>query len=103
MVIFSNFLHALAFVLNSVLEIYFWVVIISALLSWVNPDPYNPIVRILRNLTEPVFYRVRRWLPFAMIGGLDLSPIVILLAIKFLQIFLVQTLLQMAAGMAGGM
>lgn len=103
MVIFSNFLHALAFVFNSVLEIYFWIVIISALLSWVNPDPYNPIVRILRNLTEPVFYRVRRWLPFTMIGGLDLSPIVILLAIKFLQIFLVQTLLQMAASMGRGM
>lgn len=103
MVIFANFLHALAFVLNSVLEIYFWIVIISALLSWVNPDPYNPIVRILRNLTEPVFYRVRRWLPFTMIGGLDLSPIVILLAIKFLQIFLVQTLLQMAGSLGRGM
>jgi YggT family protein len=72
------------------------IVIIAALLSWVNPDPYNPIVRILHNLTEPVFYRVRKWLPFTYIGGIDLSPIVVLLAIQFLKIFLVQSMLQIA-------
>jgi YggT family protein len=99
MFVFANFLQALASVLNMVLTLYFWIVIISALLSWVNPDPYNPIVRILRNLTQPVFDLVRRWLPFVMIGGLDLSPIVVLLAIQFVKIFLVQSLFQMAGTM----
>ena len=69
-----------------------WVVIISALLTWVNPDPYNPIVRTLRNLTEPVFWRIRRWMPFLNVGGLDLSPVVVLLAIVFLKTFLVGNL-----------
>lgn len=99
MFVFANFLQAIASVLDMVLTLYFWIVIISALLSWVNPDPYNPIVRILRNLTQPVFERVRRWLPFVMIGGLDLSPIVVLLVIQFVKIFLVQSLFQMAGTM----
>ena len=98
MFVFGNFLQAVASVLDTVLTLYFWVVIISALLSWVNPDPYNPIVRILRNLTEPVFYRIRRWLPFTYMGGMDFSPIVLLLAIQFVKIFLVQTLYQMSMG-----
>jgi len=96
MFIFVNFLQAIASIVDTLLSLYFWVVIISALLSWVNPDPYNPIVRILRNLTEPVFYRVRKWLPFTYIGGVDLSPIVVLMAIQFLKIFLVQSMLQIA-------
>jgi YggT family protein len=96
MFIFTNFLQAIASIVDTLLSLYFWVVIISALLSWVNPDPYNPIVRILRNLTEPVFYRVRKWLPFTYIGGVDLSPIVVLMAIQFLKIFLVQSMLQIA-------
>jgi YggT family protein len=76
-----------------------WVVIISALLSWVNPDPYNPIVRILRNLTDPVFYRVRKWVPFVFIGGIDLSPILVLLAIMFLRTALVGNLYRLAVSM----
>jgi len=100
--ILANFLQAIASVLNTVLTLYFWIVIISALLTWVNPDPYNPIVRILRNLTEPVFYRVRRWIPFTYMGGIDLSPIVVLLAIQFIKIFLVQTLYQSAVSMGMG-
>lgn len=94
----SNFMQAIASVLDTVLTLYFWIVIISALLSWVNPDPYNPIVRILRNLTEPVFYRVRRWLPFTYFSGIDFSPIVVLLVIQFLKIFVVQSLYQYSVG-----
>ncbi|WP_456324559.1 YggT family protein [Desulfonauticus submarinus] len=100
MFVLSNLLQALASVIDTLLTLYFWVVIISALLSWVNPDPYNPIVRILHNLTEPVFYRVRKWLPFTYIGGLDLSPIVVLLVIQFLKIFLVKTLFQISVSIA---
>ena len=86
------FIRGIAEVLAIVLNLYMWVVIISALLTWVNPDPYNPIVRTLRNLTEPVFWRIRRWMPFLNVGGLDLSPIVVLLTIIFLKTFLVGNL-----------
>jgi YggT family protein len=96
MFIVANFLQAVAMILNTVLTLYFWLVIIAAVLSWVNPDPYNPIVRFIYNLTEPVFYRVRKWVPFTFIGGIDLSPILVLLAIEFLKIFLVQTISQMS-------
>jgi len=99
MFIVANFLQALALILNTVLTLYFWIVIISAVLTWVNPDPYNPIVRFINTLTEPVFDLVRRWLPFTIIGGIDLSPIAILLVIQFLKIFLVQTVSQLALQM----
>lgn len=67
---------------STLLNLYMWVVIVAALLSWVSPDPYNPLVRILRNLTEPVYYRIRRWLPFVVMGGFDLSPVVVIVAIQ---------------------
>lgn len=99
MFVFSNLLFGVAKVLDAVLNLYFWIVIVSAVLSWVNPDPYNPIVRILRNLTEPVFYRIRKWIPFTYIGGLDLSPVVVLLAIQFVNAVVVQSLYQFAVTM----
>ncbi len=92
MFIISNLLEAIAVILNTVLNLYLGLVIISAVLSWVRPDPYNPIVRFIYGLTEPVFYKIRRWLPFVVIGGIDLSPIVVLLIIQFLKIFLVNSL-----------
>jgi YggT family protein len=92
MEIIGNFFTAVAFLVNTVLKLYFWVIIVAALLSWVRPDPYNPIVRFLRAVTEPVFYRVRRLLPFLVIGGVDLTPIVVLLAVEFVRMFLVPTL-----------
>ena len=101
MFVLSNFLFATAVVVKAVLNIYWWIIIASAVLSWVNPDPYNPIVRFLRSATEPVMYRVRRVLPLAF-GGVDFTPIVVLLAITFLQVFLVNTLYQMAASVGGG-
>lgn len=88
---FSLFLHALAQVLNIALTLYMWAIIIRALLSWVNPDPYNPIVQFLHSITEPVMYRVRKAVPMHGMG-LDLSPILVILAIIFLQTFLVGSL-----------
>ena len=93
--IIGFFFVALARVLDIVLSLYFWVIVIAALMSWVRPDPYNPVVRFLRAVTDPVFYRVRRWLPFLTIGGVDLSPIVVILAVQFLQWFLVPTLMRL--------
>jgi len=94
MFVLSYFLTALARVLDMVLTLYMWIIIIRALISWVNPDPFNPIVRFLYQITEPVLWRVRRVLP--PLSGLDLSPLVVILGIVFLQQFLVPVLYEMA-------
>ena len=91
MLIVGNFLDALASVIYFVLNIYMWLVVARAVLSWVNPDPYNPIVRFVHNATEPVLYRIRSRLPFDL-GGIDASPIVVFLVIIFLQKFVVGSL-----------
>src|SRR5262249_54095560 len=83
---------AIATVLGTLLNLYWWIVLIAVLLTWVNPDPYNPIVRFLRGVTEPVFYQVRRRMPFVIVGGWDLSPIVVMLGIAVLQIVVVVSL-----------
>jgi YggT family protein len=98
MYIVGYFLSALATVLDYALIFYMWVVIAGAVLSWVSPDPYNPIVRFIHNLTEPVLYRVRRWLPFGF-TGIDFSPLVVLLVIIFLRTFLVNSLVRLAASL----
>jgi YggT family protein len=72
-----------------------WVIIIRALLSWVNPDPYNPIVQLLHSITEPVLLRVRQLVPMSGIG-IDFSPIIVLLAIIFLKEFVVHSLATLA-------
>lgn len=95
MFVFGNLLMALATVLNIALTIYMWIVIARAVISWVSPNPYNPIVQFLHRFTEPVLWRVRRYLPIGGIG-IDFSPIVVILAIYFLKLFLVRTLIQVA-------
>lgn len=90
----SNFLNALASVLNMALTLYMWIIVGRAIISWVNPDPHNPIVRFLNNATEPVLAPIRKKLPH--MGGIDLSPIIVLMAIIFLQTFLVGVLREMA-------
>ncbi|MBM9514539.1 YggT family protein [Desulfogranum marinum] len=94
MFMLSNFLLAVAKLLNFVLSAYIWVIIGRAVISWVNADPYNPIVRFLIQITEPVLSKIRRVLP--PMGGLDLSPMLLILAVIFLQSFLVPTLQQIA-------
>jgi YggT family protein len=91
----GHLLGALAYILNLALTIYLWLIIARAILSWVNPDPYNPIVRFLYNVTEPVLGWVRSRVPLVF-GGLDLSPLLVLLAIIFIQRFLVSTLVDLA-------
>jgi YggT family protein len=95
MFILGNFLSALASVLNILLSTYMWIVIIRALISWVNPDPYNPIVRFLHAATDPLLYRIRRLLPLDF-GGVDFSPILVIAGIIFLQTFLVQSLVDLS-------
>ena len=98
MAMLGFFLGALATVLNIALTLYMWIIIARAVLSWVSPDPYNPIVRFIHNLTEPVLYRVRAKIPVAF-GGIDFSPILVILLIYFLQIFVVQSIERFAISM----
>ncbi len=98
MFIFGYFLMAIAKILNVVLIGFMWIVIARAILSWVNPDPYNPIVRLIRNLTEPVLYRIRAFLPIGF-GGIDFSPIVVILGVIFLQTFLVNSLFRLSSSL----
>ncbi len=98
--IVGHFFSATATVLNIVLMLYMWIIIIRALLSWVNPDPNNPIVQFLYSITEPVLYRVRRLVPMSGIG-IDFSPIIVLLLIIFCQEFLVNSLHLMGQRMQG--
>jgi|SRR5258705_11608529 YggT family protein len=86
---------AIAMVLDYLLTFYWWIVIIAVLLTWVNPDPYNPIVRFLRGVTDPVFYQIRRRLPFVVISGFDLSPIVVLLLIRVVRMVVVVPLAEL--------
>jgi YggT family protein len=91
----GNFLTAVASVLHLLLQVYIWVVIVRALISWVNPDPWNPIVQTLNRLTDPLLEPIRRWM-FRMMGsrgiGIDLSPVLLIMAIYFVDRFLVGTL-----------
>jgi YggT family protein len=95
MFVFANLVLAVARLLEIVLWAYFWIIIARAVLSWVNPDPFNPIVRFLYRVTEPVLRPIRHRLP-TMGMGLDLSPMLVILAIYFLQQFLVESLRDLA-------
>ena len=97
MFVVSNLLMTIARLLEVVLEVYFWIIIVRALLSWVNPDRYNPIVQFLYRVTEPVLRPIRRRLP--METGLDFSPLIVILAIKVLQWFLVDSLRDLAVSL----
>ncbi|MCK4739012.1 MAG: YggT family protein [Deltaproteobacteria bacterium] len=94
MFILANFIDALAVVTSWALTLYMYVIVIRALISWVNPDPYNPVVQFLYRATEPALKFVRKKLP--NMGGVDIAPLVVILIIIFLQAFLVNTLHQLA-------
>ena len=95
MFVVSNFILAVAKIIDMALSLYMWIIIARALISWVNPDPYNPIVRFLYRATEPVMAPIRRWLPLRGLG-IDISPIIAIAAIIFLQGFLLRSLIEFA-------
>jgi YggT family protein len=95
MYIWTNFLSAVAEIIDIVLTFYMYIIIARALISWVNPDPYNPIVQFLFRVTEPVLNPLRRLVPVWKLG-IDLSPMIAILIIIFLQRFLIPTLMQTA-------
>jgi len=100
-VIVTNLLLAIAKILNIALSIYMWIIIVAALISWVNPDPYNPIVRVLRSLTDPVLNPIRKVIGRSL-GPFDISPIIVILAIVFIQRFLIRSLIELAYKLKGG-
>lgn len=95
MFVFGNLLLGLARVMDFILVLFMWIVVVRAVLSWVSPDPYNPIVRFIYNITEPVLARIRALIPMNF-GGIDLSPIVVFLGVIFLRVFLVDSLVGIA-------
>ncbi len=98
MFVAGNFVLALARLLELAINVYIWIIIARAVLSWVNPDPYNAIVRFLYRVTEPVLRLVRYRLP-TLAMGLDLSPMVVILVLYFLDWFLVSSLRDLALGL----
>jgi YggT family protein len=98
MFVFGNVILGIAKVLDVVLNIYMWVIIIRALISWVNPDPYNPIVQILTKLTEPALRPIRRIVPPYKVG-IDFSPFIAVLVILFLQYAVINSLYHLGHGM----
>jgi YggT family protein len=98
MFVVNNFMMAIAQLMDFLLTAYMWIIVGRAVISWVNADPHNPIVRFLYEATEPVLSRIRRVLPMSM-GGIDFSPMILILGIMFLQSFLIRTLKQIAMGM----
>ncbi|RJP28036.1 MAG: YggT family protein [Candidatus Omnitrophota bacterium] len=96
MFILSNFLASLARVTDMLLTALYWMVLIRALISWVNPDPLNPIVQFLYKVTEPILNPIRRMLPLGLKFGIDISPIIAFLLIIFIQSFLVKSLFDLS-------
>lgn len=96
MFVLANLLAALAWLLSAAFTLLGWIIIIRALISWVNPDPNNPIVQLLYKITEPLLEPVRRFLPFSLRFGVDLSPLIVIFILVFLQKFLVPTLNDLA-------
>jgi YggT family protein len=100
MFVLSNFILASVHILNIVFQMMIWLIIIRALLSWVSPDPFNSIVQFITKITEPILYPIRR-LPFSRIAGLDISPMIAILIIVFLQRWLIPTLTLWAYAVGG--
>jgi YggT family protein len=90
----NAFIYSIVQLLHTVINVYIWVIIIAALLSFVRPDPSNPIVQFLYRVTEPVYRVVRQKMPFLIMGGIDLSPIVIILGLQFIDTFMMYALLR---------
>ena len=101
MLVLGNLFLAVGNILNILLDIYYWIVIIAALISWVNPDPYNPVVRFLHAVTEPVLRPVRRLIGHRL-GPVDISPLIAILAIIFIQKFFIASLIEIGHKIKGG-
>ena len=91
MMVVGTLLNAVAMILSMLINLYVWVIVIAALVSWVRPDPYNPIVQVLNRLTQPLYARLRSIIPTA-INGIDFAPLIVAVLLKFIDLSLVQIL-----------
>jgi len=98
MFVFGNFVTGIAYILDMLLTVYFWIILIRAVLSWIQPNPYNPAVRIICNLVDPVTYRISRKIP-TRIGAIDFAPFILMIIIVFLQRFLIRSLFDLGTRM----
>ncbi|MCX8031236.1 MAG: YggT family protein [Thermodesulfovibrionales bacterium] len=101
MLIIGNFLIAIANIADFVLTVYKWIIIIAAVVSWVNPDPYNPIVRLLYRTTEPVLRPVRRLIGNRL-GPIDISPLIGILVFVFIQMLVLRSIMEICYNLTGG-
>ena len=83
----SELIIGLLQIVNGLIWVYMWVIIIAALLTWIKPDPYNPVVQMLYRLTQPAYALVRKSIP-TMFNGIDLAPLVIIIGLQVLQLFI---------------
>ena len=95
MIVLATLIEAFATILHTLINIYIWVVIIAALITFVRPDPYNPIVQILFRLTNPVYAFIRKMVP-TLIGGINLAPLIVILTLQFIDLFAVKLLSALA-------
>ncbi len=100
MILFANFLRAIAGIIHFVLILYMWIIIIRAVLSWVKVPSLYPLVVVLHNLTEPVLRPFRKLVPPKTFGGIDITPIIVILLIYFVDAFLVKSISDIARQMA---
>lgn len=98
MFVLGNFITGVAFVVDTLLNIYFWIILIRAVMSWIQPNPYNPLVRIVYKLVDPVTYKISRMIP-TRFGMIDFAPFILMILIVFLQRFLVRSLFDLGARM----
>ena len=101
MFVLGDFIVAVARIIDYILDIYKIILLVAVLLTWVNPDPYNPIVRFLHAVTEPVLRPIRRLIGFTF-GPIDISPIIVFLIIMFAQSFFIRTLVKLGYTLGGG-
>ncbi len=101
MFVLGDLIVSVARVVDILLDAYKWIIIIAALITWVNPDPYNPIVRFLHKVTEPVLRPIRRMIGYRL-GPIDISPIIVILGIIFIQSFLIRSLIKIGYRFGGG-
>lgn len=98
MFVFTNIIDAVAVILSMLISAYILVIVVACVVSWFNVNPWHPAVRVLRQLTEPVFDIVRRKIPFSRVGNVDLSPLIVFIALEFIDLVVVRSLRQLAMG-----
>lgn len=92
MILISNIITGFASLIGTLSSLYMWLFIINVIFSWIQPNPFNPIVSFIRAITEPVLFRIRKYLPFTFGMGIDFSPLVAILLLQLFNSIVIQTI-----------